>query len=175
MCVCVCVFPREVVVYIIAFCGNVTTPYTGRISVKTIIFPKPFIFKRPCWAFLAIFLSLLLSTLKPLPCRECMRLYVCVGDRKSALIPGTSLSLLCFEYHLLLPPSLLSTLSPCAFLLLVSCDRGSGSSWWPLTPPGHLRRYVGRWGLCWRAAGTLRKPFLFRSRRKTGGGRSYCL
>lgn len=34
------VIPAEVIVYIIVFCQNVTTPYTGGILVKTIIFLK---------------------------------------------------------------------------------------------------------------------------------------
>lgn len=96
---------------------------------------------------------------------------MCVGDRKRALIPGTSLSLLCFEYHLppfslpLPPSSPLFLLSPSCCLFPVTGEVAGPGDPWPLD--GHLGRYVGRWGLCWRAARTLRKPVLIRWRRKT--------
>lgn len=47
MCVkkCVCAFPWEAVAHNIAFCGILTTHYTGTLSLKTVIFLRPFNFK----------------------------------------------------------------------------------------------------------------------------------
>ena len=126
-------------------------------------------------AFSAIFPSLLLSTLNPAECVCALLACVCLGDRKSALIPGTSLSLLCFEYHLSLPPLLSSPLlsSPLCCLFPVTGEVAAPGDPWP--PAGHLGRYAGRWGLCWRAARTRRKPVLIRWREENRGGRTYCL
>lgn len=132
-----------------------STPYAGGILVKTVIFLRPWNCKPAWWTPFNCFPVTVIIHPKPLPHSAC------VQETERALILVTYLSVQCFEYHLpssfSTSPSLLSTLSPFAFLLLVSSDRGSGSSWWPLTPSGHLGRYAGRWGLCRRATRTLRK------------------
>lgn len=127
-------------------------------------------------AFLAIFLSLLLSTLNLCP-TESVRVCVCQRQKERA----NSRHLLVIVVFWISPPSFISTspsllstlflLSPSCCLFPVTGEVAAPCDPWP--PAGHLGRYVGRWGLCWRAARTLRKPVLIRWRKT--GGRSYCL
>lgn len=78
------VIPFEVVVYIIVFCQNATTPYTGGILLKTIIFfSDPEIVNLHGERLLTAFLSPLLSTLNLCP-TVCVCL--CVQETERVLI-----------------------------------------------------------------------------------------
>ena len=182
VCVCVCVrvcaFPREIAVYATAFCGNVTTPYTGRISLKTVISSKTLnFFNLRGERLFSHFPITVIIHLKPR--RVCVRTTcMCVFRRQKERANSRHLLVIVVFWISPLPPSspLLSSpllSSPLCCLFPVTGEVAAPGDPWP--PAGHLGRYAGRWGLCWRAARTRRKPVLIRWREENRGGRTYCL